>query len=148
MKDYLICDAEPSCLDELHELENVCFSLPWTKEQLADSLPDDMHVFIVAKDEAGVIGYVGMTTVLDEGYIANVAVAPAQRRRGIGDALLDELERRAEQRELSFMTLEVRKSNAPAIALYEKHGFSPVGERKNYYRYPTENAILMTKYLK
>ena len=108
-------------------------------------LPDDRHIFIAAADGDEVLGYVGMMHVVDEGYISNVAVAPEHRRHGIADALILELLRRCTALGLSFVTLEVRAGNAPAIALYEKHGFSPVGRRKNYYDFPKEDAILMTK---
>ena len=93
------------------------------------------------------LGYVGMMFVLDEGYISNVAVAPAFRRRGIADALIAELLRRADALSLSFVTLEVREHNIPAISLYENNGFVRVGLRKNYYQKPCENAVLMTRYL-
>ena len=89
-----------------------------------------------------------MQTVLDEGYIGNVAVRPAFRRRGIADALLDALETLGRERELSFLTLEVRAGNAPAIALYEKNGYAQTGRRPGYYDHPKEDAILMTYYLK
>ena len=125
-----------------------CFSLPWTWEQLMSQLPDDGHEFLAAEEEGKVLGYVGMMTVLDEGYISNVAVDPAFRRQGIGGSPDRELLERAALRELSFVTLEVREHNEPAIALYRKHGFAPVGLRKNYYTLPVENALLMTKYLK
>ena len=86
--------------------------------------------------------------VLDEGYVSNVAVDPDCRRMGIADALICEIVSRAKALELSFVTLEVRESNAPARRLYEKHGFENVGLRKNYYDFPKENAILMTLLLK
>ena len=144
-----ICDASQRHLEALEALEQACFSLPWTRDMLLSQLPDENHEFIAAEDESGkLLGYVGMMCVLDEGYISNVAVDPACRRQGIGDLLIRELLARAEKRDLSFVTLEVREHNAPAIALYRKHGFSPVGLRKNYYEAPVENAILMTKYLK
>ena len=105
-----------------------------------------MHIFLAALNDSGeAVGYVGLMYVLDEGYISNVAVSPEWRRRGIGDMLIEELLRRALAKKLSFVTLEVRESNAPAIALYSKHGYVPVGTRKNYYDLPRENAILMTK---
>ena len=144
-----IVNAAPRHLEALEQLERSCFSMPWTREMLLGQMPDDSHEFLAAEDESGeLLGYVGMMTVLDEGYISNVAVAPEQRRRGIADALIRTLLDRAAMRELSFVTLEVREHNKPAIALYRKHGFVPVGLRKNYYEAPTENAILMTKYLK
>lgn len=143
-----ILDAQPHHLPQIEELEQQCFSIPWTWDQLMSQLPDDCHEFLAAEQEGKVLGYVGMMTVLDEGYISNVAVDPAFRRQGIADRLITELLDRARIRELSFVTLEVREHNEPAIALYRKHGFAPVGLRKKYYELPVENALLMTKYLK
>lgn len=141
-----IVDAEIRHLDDIEKIEHECFSLPWTKEQLLNEFPDERHVFIVAESEEGeALGYVGLMHIIDEGYIANVAVASKARRQGIADMLIDELDARSRSLELAFMTLEVRESNAPAIALYSKHGFVPVGLRKNYYEQPRENALLMTK---
>lgn len=144
----LIRDARREDLARIEQLEQQCFSVPWTPAQLESQLPDEMHVFLVAEEAGSVLGYVGMMTVLDEGYISNVAVAPEARRRGIGKQLIEELMRRAEERELSFVTLEVRQHNAPAIGLYAAQGFVPVGLRKNYYDAPKENALLMTCTLK
>ncbi len=146
---YAIVNAQQRHLDDLAQLEQVCFSCPWTREQLAMELPDGRHEFLVAENEDGnAIGYVGMMHVLDEGYISNVAVAAAYRQQGIGTALLEEMVRRAEGLGLSFATLEVRESNQTAISLYKKHGFAQVGRRRNYYEHPREDAILMTKLIK
>ena len=144
----VIRDARSADLERLEELERRCFSVPWTREQLESQLPDQQHVFLAAELDGEVVGYVGMMTVLDEGYISNVAAAPGHRRQGIGRALIEELMRRAEARDLSFVTLEVREHNEPAKRLYEGFGFKPVGLRKNYYDSPKENAILMTCFLK
>ena len=143
-----ILDAQERHLDALEALEKTCFSVPWTREQLQSQLPDERHVFLTAEDDGKLVGYVGMMHILDEGYISNVAVAPEYRRRGIACRLIDELLSRAGGLDLAFVTLEVRAGNAPAIALYERFGFSPVGRRKNYYDAPKEDAILMTRYLK
>ena len=89
-----------------------------------------------------------MMYVIDEGYISNVAVSAKYRRQGVADALIDALNERAEALTLAFMTLEVRRSNLPAIRLYEKHGFAVVGSRKNYYDLPKEDALLMTCFMK
>lgn len=146
---YTIINAELRHTADIEKLEKLCFSVPWTREQIISQLPDDMHIFIVAEGDGGeIIGYVGLMCVLDEGYISNVAVAPAYRRQGIGDALIERLSVLAEEKGLSFMTLEVREGNIPARSLYKKHGFTDVGLRKNYYTLPTENAVLMTKFLK
>ena len=107
-----------------------------------------MHIFLAALNDSGeAVGYVGLMYVLDEGYLSNVAVSPEGRRRGIGDMLIEELLRRALAKKLSFVTLEVRESNLTAQALYRKHGFTEVGRRKKYYDRPTEDAILMTRFL-
>lgn len=143
-----ICDVRNEHLEDIAAIERECFSVPWTVEQLKTQLPDAMHVFLLAEENGEAAGYVGMMNVLDEGYISNVAVREKSRRRGVADALLNALVRRCEERGLVFATLEVRASNAPAIALYAKHGFVPVGERKNYYERPTEDALLMTKFFK
>ncbi len=139
--------AELSHLAQIEALEEACFSCPWTAAQLQNMMEDEKAVFLVLVDGDTVAGYTAFTTVLDEGYIANVAVAPAYRRQGLGDALVTAMAEEARRRELSFLTLEVRESHAPARTLYEKHGYKAVGLRKNYYEKPTESAILMTLWL-
>ena len=148
MADYRIINAAEEHLTQIEELEKLCFSMPWTLEMLRSQLPDERHEFLAAERDGEVLGYVGMMYVLDEGYISNVAVSPEQRRKGIADRLIAELMDAAVRLELSFVTLEVRASNEPAIELYKKHGFVPVGRRKNYYDLPKEDAILMTIFLK
>lgn len=144
----VIIDVIAEQIPQIEEIERECFSRPWTAEQLSGQMRDEQHEFIAAVNGGKVLGYVGLMYVLDEGYISNVAVHPAARQQGIGDALIDALTAKAEELELAFLTLEVRESNAPAIALYSKHGFHPVGKRKNYYDAPKEDAVLMTCYLK
>lgn len=142
-----ITDADEAMLPQILEIERACFSDPWTLPILQGQLsPSPGHIFLAALEgEETVTGYAGLTHVLDEGCVTNVAVAPAWRRRGVAGALLDELERRARTLlKLAFLTLEVRFGNVPAIALYEKHGFAVVGRRRNYYEKPVEDAVLMT----
>ena len=147
--DYRIIDTTETQLEQIEKIEQQCFSCPWTLDQLRSQLSDDRHVFLAAVAESGaVLGYVGMMFVLDEGYISNVAVAPDFRRQGVADALISALMTRAEELNLAFVTLEVRAGNEPAKALYAKHGFVPVGRRKNYYDLPKEDAILMTRFWK
>lgn len=143
-----IVDVSAEHIRQIEEIERDCFSRPWTAEQLKSQMRDAQHEFIAAVSDGRVLGYVGLMYVLDEGYISNVAVHPDARRQGIGDTLIDALAAKAAELELAFLTLEVRESNAPAIALYAKHGFHPVGKRKNYYDAPKEDAVLMTCYLK
>lgn len=143
-----IVDTRPEHLDDILLMEQQCFSVPWTRDQLAAQMSDSMYIFLAAEDESGrAVGYVGLMYVLDEGYISNVAVSPSRRREGIADMLLTELYARAKAKKLSFLTLEVRESNAPAQSLYKKHGYVEVGRRKGYYSLPKEDAVLMTCFL-
>ena len=145
--EYTVCDVTAAHIPQIEALERQCFSMPWTAELLQSQMKGSQHEFIAAvSTEGNVLGYVGMMYVLDEGYISNVAVSPEHRRQGIADALIDRLCKICEGLSLSFVTLEVRAGNAPAIALYEKHGFRRVGLRKNYYERPKEDALLMTKF--
>lgn len=143
--EWNIAPVMPDQLDQLEEMEKVCFSDPWSRQLLADLLEAENALTIAAVDEAGtILGYASLQTVLDEGYVNNLAVLPAYRRMGIASALLEEFRRYGAANQLAFLTLEVRASNAPAIALYAKHGYAQVGRRKNYYAHPKEDAILMT----
>ena len=142
----VITAMEERHIEALAEIERLCFHAPWSAQALREELGQQSNLFLVAEQE-GVLGYVGCQTVLDEGYITNVAVHPTARRRGVAQALLAELEQQARQRGLSFITLEVRASNAAAIALYTQAGYEPVGVRRGFYRDPAEDAVLMTRYL-
>lgn len=129
-------------------LEKECFSEPWSEEGLSSELTNSQAHFFVCEEEGEVLGYMGMHIVLDECYIANVAVYPRHRRKGIGEALVKYCTDLAEKENCCFITLEVRKSNLGAIALYEKNGFLTVGERKDFYSHPKENGLIMTKELR
>ena len=139
-----IRQADENNIAEIAAIEAECFSDPWPADMIARLLPR----FTVAADDGGaVMGYLALSTVLDEGNIDNIAVAPACRRRGAADDLVSDALARGRGMGLAFITLEVRASNLPALRLYEKHGFLAVGRRKNYYERPREDAILMTKVL-
>jgi len=140
--DYVIRKAEKTEAQAIAALEAHCFSLPRDEGTIQRALGD----FTVALCDGMLLGYGDFLAVLDEGYIGNIAVAPEMRRRGIGAALLDELLRQGREKELSFLTLEVRQSNKAAQELYLSRGFDIVGERKNVYERPRENALLMTYY--
>lgn len=137
-----IVDMAERHLPALAEIEKACFHAPWSETALREEL--GKGIFLVAERDGTAVGYVGCQTVLDEGYITNVAVGPEARRQGVGRALLHELAARVRAEKLAFVTLEVRRSNAAAIALYESMDYEPVGTRKNFYENPTEDAVLMT----
>nr|WP_308505642.1 ribosomal protein S18-alanine N-acetyltransferase [uncultured Agathobaculum sp.] len=141
-----VVPMEERHLDTLAEIEKACFHAPWSADMLREEL--GKGIFLVAEQDGAAVGYVGCQTVLDEGYITNVAVSPDCRRQGIGRALIAELTERAKRAGLAFVTLEARASNAPAITLYEGAGFRRVGVRKNFYTAPAEDAVLMTLFLK
>ena len=134
-------------LDELARLEKVCFSRPWSRQMLAEELDNACAAFLVALEEGTekVVGYAGLLVMADEGYITNVAVFPEQRRRGIAGQLLQVFLNFAEANHLAFLTLEVRPSNAAAIALYQGFDFQEAGRRKNYYDLPKEDALILTR---
>jgi len=133
-------------LDEVAELERICFSTPWSRNMLAEELDNMLSAFLVALDDFGrVVGYAGLQVVLDEGYITNIAVRPECRKQGIAGKLLQVFLDFAEANKLAFLTLEVRASNYDAIALYGTRGFRSVGRSKNYYEHPREDALIMTR---
>lgn len=143
--EYIIVPMDRGHIPQIAALERECFSTPWSENMLSDALFDPKASFIVAEDgEGGVLGYAGLQVVLDEGYIDNIAVDPNARRHGVADELLDVFCRFGAAN-LAFLTLEVRASNEPAIALYRKHGFEEVGRRKDYYTKPKEDAVIMTR---
>lgn len=138
-----------SHIDGMEIIENTCFSEPWSRKSLEELLDCDYAVYFVARDtESGAVaGYAGMYVSLDTGNINNIGVLPIFRRKGIGERLLCDLLNYSRENGIVLVTLEVRESNTPAIALYEKLGFLKVGVRKNYYRSPSENAVLYNKAL-
>lgn len=132
-------------IDSVCNIEKICFASPWTEEGLTEELYNENAHFIVAEDNE-VCGYIGVQEICGEAYITNIAVLPEYRRMGIGKSLLVRAMEGAEERKCAFITLEVRVSNRPAISLYESLGFTPVGNRKNFYSSPVEDAVIYTKY--
>ena len=124
------------------ELERQNFSEPWPEIAVRSELTNKLSLWLVALDGGQVVGYVGSQTVLQEADMMNIAVADSHRRQGIARALVEELIRQLDAYQL---TLEVRASNAGAIALYESLGFTQVGLRKNYYHKPKEDALILRK---
>lgn len=130
---------------QIAELEKICFSDPWSETSIASELNNKLSLWMVAIDDEKVIGYVGSQTVLGETDMMNIAVHPDYRKQGIGTALIVGLIGELELRGSHSLMLEVRASNTPAISVYEKLGFIEVGRRKNYYRNPKEDALIMRK---
>ena len=132
-----------AALPAVAALERLVFSAPWSEQALA-LLCQEPNLGAVVLDEAGnALAYGGMVTVLDEGQITNIATHPAHRRKGYAAAVLRRLLAAARGKGLLTVSLEVRESNLPAIALYERFGFSAVGRRNNFYTAPREHALVM-----
>ena len=127
-------------------IEQACFSEPWSAAALAEELDNPPAVFLVAVEDETVLGYVGMHHVVDEGFITNVAVAPAARRRGVARALLAALAAYGREHSLYRITLEVRVGNIPARRLYEGEGYTLDGVRPKFYSHPTEDAAIYSLY--
>ena len=135
-------------LSQAAEIERLCFSDPWSEKMLAEHLANPCSLTLAAVDGVGrLLGYVGVLAVVAGGTIPQVAARPDCRRQGVASSLLQALEARGRARNLTFLTLEVRQSNAPARALYEKLGYLQAGLRRNYYENPREDAVIMTKTL-
>lgn len=129
-------------------LEEKCFPFPWSENAIREELENGSAAFFSAWIGEKFVGHAGMITALGEGNVCNVAVDPSYRRRGVGEALVGALISEGERRDLDVLMLEVRASNAPAIALYKKLGFIEVGRRKNFYSRPREDGLLFNYYCK
>lgn len=134
-------------VDDVAELDKLCFTVPWSRQAFADEMENKIAVYFTAKDNGKVIGYCGFWQAADEADITNIAVLPQFRKQGVGGELLKSLIKKADEMGLVQINLEVRKSNEPAKRLYEKYGFEPIGERKRYYRDNNEDAVIMSKYI-
>lgn len=132
---------------QVAELEKLCFSEPWSENSIASELKNPLSLWLVAMDGQKLVGYVGSQSVMGESDMMNIAVAPEYRREGIAEALIKTLTAQLLKNGNGSLTLEVRVSNAPAIALYQKLGFAQVGRRPNYYRSPREDALILRKEL-
>ena len=136
---------EPQDVPQIAELEKVCFSDPWSEKSIASELDNPLSCWLVAVSGEQVVGYVGSQTVLDGSDMMNIAVSPDFRRKGIAESLIEALISFLRERGSRCLILEVRASNVPAIALYEKLGFLEIGRRRNYYRNPKEDALILRK---
>ena len=132
----------------LCEIEKEAFSNVWTKENFESELSNPTSVFFVALQNGEVLGCVAMNNAFGEGFISKIMVKEENRRQGTGALLLQKLSEYAREEQMFSLSLEVRESNLPAIALYEKSGFKNLGKRKSFYRNPKEDAVIMTKEIK
>ena len=136
---------EESHVPQVAQLETLCFSDPWSEKSIGSELNNRLSYWLVAMEGDTLVGYVGSQSVLGESDMMNIAVHPEHRRKGIAEALVLALVAGLSEKGNHSLMLEVRVSNDPAIALYEKLGFVQVGRRPNYYRNPKEDALILRK---
>jgi ribosomal-protein-alanine N-acetyltransferase len=141
----IITNMREQHVSQVAELEKLCFSDPWSESSVASELNNQLALWLVAEDNGRVAGYVGSQTVMGESDMMNVAVHPDYRKQGIATTLIVGLVEELRKRESRCLTLEVRASNENAISLYRKLEFQQVGCRKNYYRNPKEDALILRK---
>ena len=124
-------------------LNGTAFSMPWSPEDFLNLVRDPNSLYYVAEEDGQIVASLGVTNVLSEGNINNVVVAEACRGQGIATRMLELLFEEGEKMGIVDYTLEVRVSNRPAIALYEKLGFVSEGVRPRFYERPVEDAMIM-----
>ena len=135
-----------SDLDEVMAIEQVSYPAPWKREHFLQEIHSPLSFPEVAVNNGCVVGYVCLMSLFEEAQIMNIAVAPAQRDRGVARRLMERAFLTARDKGAENLVLEVRESNAAAIALYESYGFSRYFIRKGYYE-GKEDAFLMEKSL-
>jgi len=138
-----IREMVPEDASAVERVEKLCFSVPWSRESFWQEAANENTLYLVACEDEKVIGYVGCWISFGEAQITNVAVEPEQCGAGLGRQLLTELFKRLKEKGVTAVTLEVRPSNVPALALYARMGFKDVGRRPHYYTDNGEDAIIM-----
>lgn len=138
----------PLDVTRVHAIESASFQTPWSEEAFHKELTENtLAVYLVLELDDEIIGFGGMWLIMDEIHITNIAIAPEYRRKGYGEKLVEAMVNYGVENGFKHMTLEVRVSNAPAIALYEKYGFKGFGIRPKYYIDTGEDALVMWKEL-
>lgn len=147
MADVTIRQATAEDVDDIYEIEKLCFPDPWSRDALIYELEENPRAFYIVADLDGqVVGYAGLWWIEDEGHITNVAVKPGFRNRRIGAGIIGVMLDFTSREGILHHTLEVRRSNEPAISLYEKFGFRTEGVRKKYYLNNGEDALIMWRH--
>jgi ribosomal-protein-alanine N-acetyltransferase len=144
MTDLKIDRMKVTDLDDVMEIEQASFSMPWSRRMFERELEDREHShFLVVRGGPEVMGYIGFWMILDEAHIVTIAVRSDCRRRGIGSILLASALSMAERMGADRATLEVRVTNLPAQKLYKRFGFEIVAMRRNFYSDTGEDAYVM-----
>ena len=143
----MIVKMNESHVAQIAALERECFSDPWSESSIASELHSEWSLWLVDEEDGQVVAYVGSQSAPPDADVMNVAVAPSHRRQGRGEALMLALMDALRALSRESLSLEVRQSNAPALALYRRLGFVQVGKRPKYYHNPVEDALILRKEL-
>jgi ribosomal-protein-alanine N-acetyltransferase len=147
MSAFSVVPLELSHLDGVLEVDRLSFTIPWSRDSFErEAVQNDFAHYVVAICEGRVIGYGGVWIIAGEGQITNIAVHPEFRGIGAAARMLEALIEICRAESVTDMTLEVRVSNAPAISLYKKYGFTEEGVRKQFYHDNKEDALIMWKH--
>ena len=142
---FSVCLMQAQHIAVLAQLEQQCFSSPWSDAALREELDNPLALFLVAcADDGQVAGYVGLHLIAPEAFMDNLAVFPAFRRRGVARTLLQAVRQHAAERGISRIALEVRRSNLAAQNLYISLGYVQDGVRPRFYEHPQEDALLFS----
>lgn len=132
-----------SDIPQVLKIERMSFSTPWNEMAFLNEIYNSSSIVKVAIYKNEVVGYICANSVIDEGHILNIAVAPGLRRKGIASAMLEKVIDELKKKGCKSIYLEVRASNKIAMRFYENFGFISVGIRKDYYTSPKEDAVVM-----
>ena len=135
--------ANPNDLIGIEEIEALSFSDPWDRKAISSYICSEDGMCFVAKRGTVTLAYLIGRLIAPEGEIYRIATREDRRRRGIAYRLLSYAHKTERGRGLESLFLEVREKNIPARSLYESYGFRSVGKRKNYYRDPVDDAVIM-----
>lgn len=144
--DFEISEMTLDDLGEVCRIESEVFPNPWPESSFEADVRNESAYSMVVRDSANrIVGYTCMMFIVDEAHLTNIAVSIDHRRRGIGSMLMDDLISRAESRGCRVILLEVRLSNHAAISFYSRYGFVEMYRRKQYYRNPVEDALVLVR---
>ncbi|MBE7718840.1 ribosomal protein S18-alanine N-acetyltransferase [Lacrimispora indolis] len=139
----MVHEMRPEDVFGVYEIERICFSDPWSLESIKEGLESSLDTWLVQEEGGDLLGYCVFRIIAGEGELLRIAVLPEYRGRGLSKKLMDQLVEYSREKEAKSLSLEVRESNKKARNLYRSYGFKEETIRKNYYRDPEENAVIM-----